>query len=228
MTHICTCLGLVNRGIICRHFFQIMLCSNMVRFYISFIPSRWYCDKHPDPYEQLYYIAQKFNKGQLLGKPLTKAANGWYLPESDHSQHNYKIINERQFYGELWGVAQSITQKALKKQDHTVIEKLQNILEELATTDEDNEEDEDDEEDEENEEHEEDDNDEVPFDLQNPQRKPKRGRPKDLHLAAKFFEKLSNNYLELLDGKENFNIVINVGESPNAIRYTQCFNVKKL
>ncbi|RIB12916.1 hypothetical protein C2G38_2144824 [Gigaspora rosea] len=161
MTHICTCLGLVNRGIICWHFFQIMLYSDMARFHISFIPSRWYCDKHPDPYEQLYYIAQKFNKGQLLGKPLTKAANVWYLPESDHSQHNYKIINEGRFYGELWGIAQSITQKALKKQDHTVIEKLQNILEELATTDEEDEEDEDDEEDEENEEHEEDDNDEV-------------------------------------------------------------------
>ncbi|RIB28924.1 hypothetical protein C2G38_2028164 [Gigaspora rosea] len=76
----------------------------MARFHISFIPSRWYRDKHPDPYEQPYYIAQKFNKGQLLGKPLTKTANVWYLPESDHSQYNYKIINERQFYGELWGL----------------------------------------------------------------------------------------------------------------------------
>ncbi|RIB28884.1 hypothetical protein C2G38_1336271 [Gigaspora rosea] len=35
-------------------------------------------------------------------------------------------------------------------------------------------------------------------------------------MAIKFFEKLSNNYLELLDDKEDFNIVINVGESPNA------------
>ncbi|RIB29213.1 hypothetical protein C2G38_2239046 [Gigaspora rosea] len=32
---------------------------------------------------------------------------------------------------------------------------------------------------------------------------------------VKFFEKLSNNYLELLDDKEDFNIIINVGESPN-------------
>ena len=35
-------------------------------------------------------------------------------------------------------------------------------------------------------------------------------------MALKFFEKLSNNYLELLDDKEDFNIIINVGESPNA------------
>ncbi|RIB26416.1 hypothetical protein C2G38_2163506 [Gigaspora rosea] len=32
-------------------------------------------------------------------------------------------------------------------------------------------------------------------------------------MAVKFFEKLSNNYLELLDDKEDFNIVINVGKS---------------
>ncbi|RIB01442.1 hypothetical protein C2G38_2050881 [Gigaspora rosea] len=165
MTHICTCLGLVNRGIICRHFFLIMLCSDMVRFHISFIPSSWYCDKHPDPYEQPYYIAQKFNKGQLLGKPLTKATNVWYLPESDHSQHNYKIINERRFYGELWGVAQK-----------------------LATNDEEDEEDKDNEKDEENEKYE-DDNDEVPLDLQNSQRKPKRGDlkvPNELNHLLKF------------------------------------------
>ncbi|RIB28892.1 hypothetical protein C2G38_1336509 [Gigaspora rosea] len=35
-------------------------------------------------------------------------------------------------------------------------------------------------------------------------------------MVIKFFEKLSNNYLELLDDKEDFNIVINVGEPPNA------------
>ncbi|CAG8467275.1 19689_t:CDS:2 [Gigaspora rosea] len=62
----------------------------------------------------------------------------------------------------------SITQKALKKQDRTVIKKLQNIHKELATTNEKDENDENDEKDKENKEYEEDDNDEVPFDLQNP------------------------------------------------------------
>ena len=32
---------------------------------------------------------------------------------------------------------------------------------------------------------------------------------------AKFFEKLSNDCLELLDDKEDFNVIINVGDSPN-------------
>ncbi|RIB13857.1 hypothetical protein C2G38_1698886 [Gigaspora rosea] len=34
-------------------------------------------------------------------------------------------------------------------------------------------------------------------------------------MIVKFFETLSNNYLELLDDKEDFNITIKVGESPN-------------
>ncbi|RIB03420.1 hypothetical protein C2G38_2225081 [Gigaspora rosea] len=34
-------------------------------------------------------------------------------------------------------------------------------------------------------------------------------------MVIKFFEKLSDNYLELLDDKEDFNIVINVGELPD-------------
>ncbi|RIB10114.1 hypothetical protein C2G38_212869 [Gigaspora rosea] len=34
-------------------------------------------------------------------------------------------------------------------------------------------------------------------------------------MAAKFFEKLSNNYLELLEDKEDYNVIINIGEAPN-------------
>ncbi|RIB11314.1 hypothetical protein C2G38_2203736 [Gigaspora rosea] len=76
----------------------------MEHFYISFIPSKWYCNKYPNPYKQLYYIVQKFNKSQLLEKPLTKVANVWYLLKSNYSQHNYKIINDCQFYEKLWDV----------------------------------------------------------------------------------------------------------------------------
>ncbi|RIB29206.1 hypothetical protein C2G38_2155880 [Gigaspora rosea] len=34
-------------------------------------------------------------------------------------------------------------------------------------------------------------------------------------MTVKFLEKLSDNYLGLLDDKEDFNIIIKVGESPN-------------
>ncbi|RIB29944.1 hypothetical protein C2G38_848737 [Gigaspora rosea] len=34
-------------------------------------------------------------------------------------------------------------------------------------------------------------------------------------MTTKFFEKISNNYLELLEDKEDFNVNIKIGESPN-------------
>ncbi|RIB20170.1 hypothetical protein C2G38_2141291 [Gigaspora rosea] len=38
-------------------------------------------------------------------------------------------------------------------------------------------------------------------------------------MALKYFEKLSNNYLELLNDEKDFNIAINVGESPNTKKF---------
>jgi len=42
--HLCTCLTLINRGIVCRHFFALMLSSPNAKFHISLISQRWYTD----------------------------------------------------------------------------------------------------------------------------------------------------------------------------------------
>jgi len=41
-SHLCTCLWLINRGIVCRHFFRVMSYSVNAQFHISLIPKRWY------------------------------------------------------------------------------------------------------------------------------------------------------------------------------------------
>ena len=43
-THICTCLETITKGIICRHFWRVMLYSSAAKFHISIIPVRWYKD----------------------------------------------------------------------------------------------------------------------------------------------------------------------------------------
>jgi hypothetical protein len=43
-THICTCMEVITKGIICRHFWRVMLYSNEAKFHISIIPIRWYKD----------------------------------------------------------------------------------------------------------------------------------------------------------------------------------------
>ncbi|EXX52290.1 hypothetical protein RirG_254280 [Rhizophagus irregularis DAOM 197198w] len=44
-THICTCIESITKGIICHHFWRVMLYSSTARFHISIIPIRWYKDE---------------------------------------------------------------------------------------------------------------------------------------------------------------------------------------
>jgi hypothetical protein len=40
--HLCTCLEIITKGIICQHFWRIMLYSSLAQFHIRIIPIRWY------------------------------------------------------------------------------------------------------------------------------------------------------------------------------------------
>ncbi|CAG8538409.1 4203_t:CDS:10, partial [Scutellospora calospora] len=44
-THLCTCLTLINRAVVCRHFFAIMMVSKVAKFHVGNISHRWYLDK---------------------------------------------------------------------------------------------------------------------------------------------------------------------------------------
>ena len=50
--HLCTCMWLVTRGLVCRHFFSVMLNSDKAMFHIGLIPDRWYNEKFPDFQEE--------------------------------------------------------------------------------------------------------------------------------------------------------------------------------
>jgi len=40
--HFCTCLTLINQGIVCRHFFATMLSSTIAKFHIALVSQHWY------------------------------------------------------------------------------------------------------------------------------------------------------------------------------------------
>src|SRR5277367_5618593 len=40
--HLCTCMLLVTKGLVCRHFFSVMLSSDKAMFHVGLIPTRWY------------------------------------------------------------------------------------------------------------------------------------------------------------------------------------------
>ena len=43
-THLCTCLLLMNKGLICCHFFRVATYSQSATFHITLISSHWYLE----------------------------------------------------------------------------------------------------------------------------------------------------------------------------------------
>ncbi|CAG8819964.1 24568_t:CDS:1, partial [Racocetra persica] len=58
-SHICTCLSIIQQGIICRHYFRIMLATSAAKFHICLIPSRWYY-KDLDGFNEPFFTTKKF------------------------------------------------------------------------------------------------------------------------------------------------------------------------
>ncbi|KAF9178515.1 hypothetical protein BGZ50_007666 [Haplosporangium sp. Z 11] len=46
--HICTCLQLVNKGIVCAHYFRAMRADHKLTYHISLIPRRWFREDKQD------------------------------------------------------------------------------------------------------------------------------------------------------------------------------------
>src|ERR1051325_8792067 len=57
--HICSCLSIIRCGVVCRHYFQVMLTTKNAIFHIRLIPTRWYnCEKNGS--DELFLVADKF------------------------------------------------------------------------------------------------------------------------------------------------------------------------
>ncbi|RHZ67646.1 hypothetical protein Glove_300g54 [Diversispora epigaea] len=82
-THQCTCLLLVNKGLVCWHFFCIGTYFQYVTFHISIIPNRWYLNSDIEPNDLL----QKYPFILVYG-----------VAESESSMEFEKSINFEHFF----------------------------------------------------------------------------------------------------------------------------------
>ncbi len=179
-SHHCSCLSLINRGIICRHYFQIMLRSSAAKFHLRLIPSRWYY-KDKDPSKEPFLVANKFEDETTL---ITPQYNVPFLTAICEKSQDFTTRHEQltdiQLYGKIAGLTHKATMKAVKKRDIRIVHILENYLKDVDD-DEQNEEQsksinnielenvEDDESDKEN----------SPFTLNNPNKQTRsKGRPK--------------------------------------------------
>src|SRR6185312_13284811 len=42
--HFCTCMLISTLGVVCRHYWKVLLESAAAAFHVAIIPKRWYCD----------------------------------------------------------------------------------------------------------------------------------------------------------------------------------------
>lgn len=162
--HICSCLSIIQRGIICRHYFQVMLSTSEARFHIRLIPSRWY-QKDKDASHEPFIVADKFHHDNAVNS----LQNVTYLCAIDKEKNDFleqrmNVLDQKKMYGTLHGVYKKALQKALQTRSGSL--QLIEILEEFADEYEDEESD-----------ASVDNNKENAFELQNPKRRRGKGRP---------------------------------------------------
>ena len=129
-THKCTCMSLTNRGIVCRHYFSIMLRTSQAKFHIGLLNQRWLVSNQLNLKSQPFYSATKFKND--LETPfldvdtdfLNSASN-----DSNLSGNQYvSLSKQRQYYAHVWGLAKQANKIACKNCDESFIALLEKYI----------------------------------------------------------------------------------------------------
>ncbi|PKC54855.1 hypothetical protein RhiirA1_542736 [Rhizophagus irregularis] len=101
-THLCTCLLLLNKGLVCRHFFRVGTYSRFATFHISMIPNRWYLNPDVEPNDILQQYS--FIPIDSYGSP------SLYSSQSSQSS----VRSPKAIYAELSGLSKKAIDCAIK------------------------------------------------------------------------------------------------------------------
>ncbi|CAB4489194.1 unnamed protein product [Rhizophagus irregularis] len=101
-THLCTCLLLLNKGLVCRHFFRVGTYSRFATFHISMIPNRWYLNPNVEPNNILQQYS--FIPIDSYGSP------SLYSSQSSQSS----VRSPKAIYAELSGLSKKAIDCAIK------------------------------------------------------------------------------------------------------------------
>ena len=135
-SHICTCLMILNRGLICRHFFQVMIRSQQAKFSIFLIKRRWFKLEVANNLETNYngFNSQEQTfmdiNGQLSLMNSSTILGTLREDSKDITDVNMRI-EVRHLYSDLFGLGRKIAQIATEKRRFDVLEIFNQVLEEL-------------------------------------------------------------------------------------------------
>jgi hypothetical protein len=132
-THICTCLETITKGIICRHFWHVMLYSSAATFHISIIPVRWYKD------EILMKFDNVLENSPVLTAISTNNATPYevnftleslrHIQGSDHKESIQQVIPQRNRFGVAFSTAKTAINIALEtKSDNELVQMLKSFI----------------------------------------------------------------------------------------------------
>lgn len=121
-THLCTCLLLINKGLVCRHFFRVGTYSRLATFHICMIPNRWYInpDVEPNDLLQQYSFIPVCDKIQSednvpYENPITFQHFFSIRIDSCGTQPSQSAVNSpKAMYAELAGLSKKAIDCALK------------------------------------------------------------------------------------------------------------------
>ncbi|CAB4488469.1 unnamed protein product [Rhizophagus irregularis] len=125
-SHICSCLSTIQQGVVCRHYFQVMLTTSNA--------SRWYY-KDLDGSNEPFFTADKFckeNDGIIQESPVHIDYLCAYGQDKDFLEEGLNTYQQRLVYGELHGMYKKALHKALqnKSSSQQLIDLLKEFTEE--------------------------------------------------------------------------------------------------
>lgn len=127
-------MSLVTRGIVCRHYFSIMLRTSQAQFHIGFINSRWFITTHLNIKNRPFFPASKFN-ANLETSLLIESNNslGFLDVIDDVSSTSINTLyvsfnQQRLYYANVHGLVKQANQIACKTCDESFINLLKEYI----------------------------------------------------------------------------------------------------
>ena len=116
ISYLCSCMSNISHGIICRHYFQVMMHSRVAEFHIQMIPVRWYNNEWKDKeiVNDCCFTNQELAKNQpneILPINLLTMPNSVTCVLCYAAQWKVK-------YKEVWELAWHATQLAVEHDNH--------------------------------------------------------------------------------------------------------------
>jgi len=130
ISFLCSCLKSISKGIICQHYFRVMMNSKIAAFHISMVPQRWYKDIYQDELNLQESIIFN-NKGgtqdnEFINKDILPIRKPVTIPTTVPILK--KAVHKRNLYGRVWGLARTATLLAVEQEDNEITIFLQDYI----------------------------------------------------------------------------------------------------